>query len=224
MRPYRGLIDVAERGFITLQVGIHGLPVNLDQTVYDSLRSAGLAGYPVFNLDDRNRYYYRRVYLGCVRANDFLAMRPKWDGKNLGVTGGSQGGALSIVTAGLDPRVTALAAYYPALSDVAGYLNGRAGGWPHMFKDEKTHRTPEKLLTSRYYDVANFARRVKAPGLYTWGYNDETCPPTSMYAAYNVITARKSLLLALETGHFTTPEQVERVNRWLEAALKNGTP
>ena len=224
VRPYRGLIDVAERGFITLQVGIHGLPVNLDQGVYDSLRTAGLAGYPVFNLDDRERYYYRRVYLGCVRANDFLVTRPKWDGKNLGVTGGSQGGALTIVTAGLDPRVTVLAAYYPALSDMAGYLKGRAGGWPHMFRDEKTHRTPEKLFTARYYDVVNFARRVQAPGLYSWGYNDETCPPTSMYAAYNVIQAKKSLLLALETGHFTTPEQTERVNRWLESALRNGTP
>ena len=45
-----------------------------------------------------------------------------------------------------------------------------------------------------------------------------------MYAAYNVIRAKKSLLLALETGHFTTPEQTERVNRWLESALRNGTP
>jgi cephalosporin-C deacetylase-like acetyl esterase len=224
VRPYRGLIDVAERGFVTLQVGIHGLPVNLDVGVYDSLRTGGLAGYPVVNLDDKNRYYYRRVYLGCVRGNDFLVTRPKWDGKNLGVTGGSQGGALSIVTAGLDPRVTVLAAYYPALSDVTGYVKNRAGGWPHMFRDEKLHRSPEKLATARYYDVVNFARRVKAPGLYSWGFNDETCPPTSMYAAYNVIAAPKSLLLALETGHFTTPEQVEKVNRWLEGTLRNGTP
>jgi cephalosporin-C deacetylase-like acetyl esterase len=222
VRPYRGLIDVAEKGAITLQVGIHGLPVNLDQGVYDSLRSAGLAGYPVFNLEDPRRYYYRRVYLGCLRGNDFLVSRPRWDGKNLAVTGGSQGGALSIVVAGLDPRVTALAAYYPALSDMAGYVAGRAGGWPHMFRDEKVHRTPEKLATARYYDVVNFARRVKAPGIYSWGYNDETCPPTSMYAAYNVITARKSLLLALETGHSTTPEQSERVGRWLEGAIKGG--
>jgi len=43
-----------------------------------------------------------------------------------------------------------------------------------------------------------------------------------MYAAYNVIPGQKQLLLALETGHNTTPEQVERVNRWLETFLKNG--
>jgi hypothetical protein len=73
VRPYRGLVELAEKGVITLQVGIHGFPVNLDPVVYDSLRVAGLGGYPTFNLDDRERYYYRRVYLGCVRANDYLA-------------------------------------------------------------------------------------------------------------------------------------------------------
>ena len=182
-------------------------------------------GYAAFNLDDRDRYYYRRVYLGCLRANDFLVSHPKWDGRNLIVTGGSQGGALTIVTAALDPRVRGLAAYYPALSDVTGYLEGRAGGWPHMFRADgpQSHRTPEKIETSRYYDVVNFARRVKVPGFYTWGFNDETCPPTSMYSAYNVIPGQKKLLLALETGHNNIPEQVARVEAWLVAFLKTGS-
>jgi cephalosporin-C deacetylase len=220
-RPYRGLVDVAERGYITLQVGIHGIPVDLPQEVYDGLLAGAFntgRGYTAFNLDDRDRYYYRRVYLGCLRANDFLVSHPKWDGKNLIVTGGSQGGALTITTAGLDPRVTALAPYYPALSDMAGYLKGRAGGWPHLFKDEKDgHRTEAKIRTAAYYDVVNFARRVKAPGLYSWGWNDEVCPPTSMHAAYNVVAAPKELLLAVETGHNTVPEQTAKVDRWIDA-------
>ena len=218
-RPYRGLVDVAERGYITLQVGIHGIPVDLPQEVYDSLLAGAFGsgrGYTAFNLDDRDRYYYRRVYLGCLRADDYLASHPKWDGKNLIVTGGSQGGALTIVTAGLDPRVTALAPYYPALSDMAGYTKGRAGGWPHLFKEER-QRTADKLRTAAYYDVVNFARRVKAPGLYSWGWNDEVCPPTSMHAAYNVVTAPKELLLALETGHNTVPEETAKVDRWIDA-------
>jgi cephalosporin-C deacetylase-like acetyl esterase len=216
VRPYAGLVALAERGYLTLQIGIHGLPVDLPQEAYDSLRSVALAGYPTFHLDDRDRYYYRRVYLGCLRANDFLVAHPKWDGKHLVVSGGSQGGALSIVTAGLDSRVTALAPYYPALADVTGYLHGRAGGWPHMFRDEKDgHRTPAKIRTASYYDVVNFARRVKAPGLYTWGWNDETCPPTSMHSVYNVVTAPKKLLLAAETGHSTVPEETALVERWI---------
>jgi cephalosporin-C deacetylase-like acetyl esterase len=112
---------MAARGIITFQVGIHGIPVTMDQSVYDSLGTGALSGYLNFGLDHRDRYYYRRVYLGCVRANDFLTAHAKWDGANLAVTGGSQGGALSIVTAALDPRVKGLAAYYPALSDVTGY-------------------------------------------------------------------------------------------------------
>jgi cephalosporin-C deacetylase len=223
VRAYRGGIEMAEKGIITFQVGIHGLPVNLDPSVYEALGWGALSGYPTFNLDERDRYYYRRVYLGCVRANDFLVSRPRYDGKTLGVTGGSQGGALSIVTAGLDPRVKLLAAYYPALADVTGYLHGRAGGWPHMFRDEK-RRLAARVANVGYYDVVNFARRVKVPGLYSWGYNDETCPPTSMYAAYGVIPGEKSLLLALETGHSTTPEQTTRVNAWLEAGLRGQVP
>lgn len=224
VRPYRGLTEMADKGFITLQIGIHGIPVTMEQVLYDNLGAGAFFGYWTYNMDSRDRYYYKRVYLGCVRANDFLVQHPKYNGKDLMVTGGSQGGALSIVTAGLDPRVKALAAYYPALSDTTGYLKNRAGGWPHMFKQDGagSHRTEDKINTLGYYDVVNFARRVKVPGLYSWGFNDETCPPTSMYASYNVISAPKQLLLALETGHNTVPEQVEKVNRWIENFLKTG--
>lgn len=222
VRPYRGLPVLAARGLITFQIGIHGIPVIQPQEVYDSLARGGLSGYPTFGLDARERYYYRRVFTGTLRANDFLTSLPQWDGRNLGVTGGSQGGALAIVTAALDRRVTRLAAYYPALSDVTGYLDGRAGGWPHMFRaadGPNLHRDEAKIVTTRYYDVVNFARRVTVPGLYSWGFNDETCPPTSMYAAYNVITAPKRLNLARDTGHRSTQEQVDDVSDWLVAEL-----
>jgi len=226
VRPYRGLLEMAGRGLITLQIGIHGIPVTQPQEVYDALARGGLFGYPTFGLDSRDRYYYRRVYTSVLRANDFLVSLPQWDGKNLGVTGGSQGGALAIVTAGLDRRVTRLAAYYPALSDVTGYLHGRAGGWPHMFRATEgpnVHREEAKVATTRYYDVVNFARRVTAPGFYLWGYNDEVCPPTSMYAAYNVISAAKRLQLSYDKGHATAQEQVDDANDWIVAEL-TGTP
>lgn len=225
VRPYKGQIELAEKGLITLQVGIHGIPVNLPQELYDSLGTGALAGYNTFNLELKDRYYYRRVYLGCLRGNDFLTSLPKWDQKNLVVMGGSQGGQLSIVTAALDPRVTALAANYPAYSDVTGYLNGRAGGWPHMMRPDASgqaspHATEAKIATTAYYDVVNFARRLKVPGFYSWGYNDEICPVTSLYSAYNVIKAPKKLLLALELGHQTGPEQYERIVSWVLDQVK----
>lgn len=217
IRPYSGDIDNAEKGMITLDIGIHGIPVNLDPEVYYNLSAGALNGYPYFNLDDKDKYYFKRVYLGCVRANDFLFSLPEFDGTNLGVIGGSQGGALSIVTAALDPRVKYLAAYYPALCDLTGYLKGRAGGWPHMFEKSNLayNNKKDKLETVKYYDVVNFARLLKVPGIYSWGYNDDVCPPTSMYAAYNVISAPKTLHLALETGHWGFPEQYEESENWM---------
>ncbi len=221
-RPYNGDIATAEKGFITFEIGIHGIPVTMDVSVYNNLMAGAISGYWNYNLEDKDRYYYKRVYLGCVRANDFIVSLPQYDGSNLGVTGGSQGGALSIITAALDTRVKYLAAFYPALSDMSGYLKGRAGGWPHLFDKNNLafNNTKEKIETAGYYDVVNFARLLKVPGMYSWGFNDETCPPTSMYAAYNVITASKELFLALETGHWTYPEQTEKLINWLVSKLK----
>ncbi|GAB3989049.1 acetylxylan esterase [Spirosoma daeguense] len=225
VRPYNGMIAEADKGFITLEVGIHGVPVTMDPSVYMDLARGPLAGYQAANLDDRDRYYYKRVYLGCVRAVDFLVGMPEYDGQNIAVTGGSQGGALSIVTAGLDSRIKWLGAYYPALSDVTGYLHNRAGGWPHLFfGNEKAYNNkPDRIKTTGYYDVVNFARQVNAPGRYAWGFNDETCPPTSMYASYNVIPGPKMLDIDfLDTGHWTYPEQTEKMTNWLLEQLKGG--
>jgi len=220
IRPYFGDPWSAEKGIITFQIGIHGIPVNLDQGVYNDLGRGALEGYWRANLDDKDNFYFKRVYLGCVRAVDFIESLDCFNGEDIAVTGGSQGGALSIITAGLDHRIDYLAAFYPALSDLTGYLHGRAGGWPHMFRDGFTNK-PEKVETSKYYDVVNFARFVKAPGWYSWGYNDNVCPPTSMHAAYNVIEAPKELHLFQETAHWTFPEQQELKNNWLfEKLLK----
>lgn len=221
IRPYSGRPDLAEAGILSLQIGIHGIPVNLSPGIYQDLMGGALNGYWTMNLDDRDQYYFKRVYLGCLRAVDFIFSLPEFDGVNIGVTGGSQGGALSIVTAGLDPRVKCLAAYYPALCDLTGYRQGRAGGWPHFFREENGwDMSNARIRTSAYYDVVNFARQVRAPGWYSWGFNDTVCPPTSMYAAYNVITAPRQLMLYPETGHWTFPEQREQSRQWLIGQLK----
>jgi cephalosporin-C deacetylase len=218
IRPYFGDTRLAALGCITLEIGIHGIPVNLDLEVYNNLAAGALWNYNQIRMNDRNTHYYKRVYLGCVKAVDFLYSLPEFNGTDVAVTGGSQGGALTIVTAGLDKRIKFAAALYPALCDHAGYLMKRAGGWPHYWRTSEPK--PGEVETIGYYDVVNFARRVTAPGFYTWGFNDLTCPPTSMYAAYNVLTAPKELHLFLETGHWTFPEQVELLNEWLVKKLQ----
>ncbi len=219
VRPYYR-DDRAEDGFIVFKVGIHGIPVNLEPDVYTQLGRGALAGYQINKLDDLDQYYFRRVYLGCVRAIDFIFSMPEFDGENLAVTGGSQGGALSIVTAGLDKRVKYLAAFYPALCDVTGYLEGRAGGWPHMFKDVDLEKKPNWKKVAPYYDVVNFARQLTVPGWFSWGYNDNVCPPTSMHAAYNSIRSTKELHIFSETAHWAFPEQHQDANAWLFRKLR----
>jgi cephalosporin-C deacetylase-like acetyl esterase len=221
IRPYYGEAEKAEaeKGFVSFTIGIHGIPVDLNQSVYNSLKKGALKDYWGINLDDKNKYYYKRVYLGCVRAVDFIYGLDNFDGENLGVTGGSQGGALSIITASLDDRISYLAAFYPALSDLTGFLHGRAGGWPQLFTDEFTNK-PEKIETSKYYDVVNFARFVKVPGWYSWGYNDNVCSPSSTYSAYNVLGSEKELHVFQETRHWAFSEQFELRDKWLFEKLK----
>ena len=110
-----------------------------------------------------------------------------------------------------------LAAFYPALCDLTGYYSNRVGGWPHMFRDLKASK--EKLETAKYYDVVNFAKNVKVPGFYSWGFNDVVCPPTSTYSAYNSITAPKELFISQETGHWSYPELAEKSKQWLISHL-----
>ena len=218
VRPYTGDTYTAPGRVITLEVGIHGIPVTMQQSVYDALANGALSNYWTFRRDDRDAIYYNRVIVGALRAVDLICSLPQFDGKILGVTGSSQGGALTIITAALDSRVTFLAPVHPAMCDHEAFFEKRACGWPHYFlyyggADDKVRQTV------RYYDTANFARFIKVPGWYSWGYNDEVCPPTSMHAAYNLIEAPKELHPYLETGHYWYQEQWDAWQAWIRKQL-----
>ena len=219
VRAYHGETSRAEKGFIILEVGIHGIPVNMPADVYHNLYQGALKGYHSFNIDDRDRFYYKRVITGCVRAIDFIETLPEYNG-NLAAFGGSQGGGLSIIMAGIDPRVKGLVSYYPAMSDMAGYTAKRAGGWPHTMKNEKFH-TPEIIKTLSYFDAASFARDIKVPGHYIFGYNDMVCPPTPTYSVYNVIDAPKELDIAETSEHYAYIEGSTACWKWVMNFLRN---
>lgn len=213
-----GDITHAAQGAIILEMGIHGIPVNYKENIYNDLGEGPLKDYPTQNMDNRDTYYYKRVYLGCVKGIDFLLGLPQCNG-NIGTFGGSQGGALSIVTSALDKRVKAAVAYFPALSDMEGYCHGRAGGWPHIFKSE-ANRTKEIINTIRYYDVANFARTLETPIHFLYGYNDITCAPTTTRSTYNAINSPKELIIGENIGHWTYPDQMETLWNWIITKLQ----
>lgn len=211
-----------EAGMIRFEVEIHGLDPRMSNEKFNEISNAFNArenGYLSNGIDNPDNYYMRHVHQAMVRAIDFLASLPEWDGRNMVVQGGSQGGALAIITAGLDPRVTACVANHPALSDMARYTINKAGGYPHHFRVPGMD-TPEKLRTMQYYDVVNFARRVTCPVYMTWGYNDDTCPPTTSYIVYNTLTSPKEALLTPINEHWTS-EATERGHlEWIQRHLK----
>ncbi|MGN0282303.1 MAG: acetyl esterase Axe7A [Prevotella sp.] len=218
--PMRNTFYV-RNGFIRLEMEIHGLNPEMTTEQFKEITTAFdyENGYLTNGLDNRDNYYMKHVYVACVRAMDYLTSLSEWDGKNVFVQGGSQGGALALVTAALDPRVTACVANHPALSDMAGYLDNRAGGYPHFNRLEGMF-TPDKVKTMAYYDVVNFARRITCPVYLTWGYNDNTCPPTTSYIVWNLITSPKDSLITPINEHWTTETTNYNQMLWLKERVK----
>ena len=219
------ILNYAEMGFISLNIEIHGFLPEQSVEEFKKLNEQ-YGSYPRFNIHDPHTYYYKDVYAGCVRAVDYLCSLPQFDGKNVCVTGGSQGGALTIVTAALHPRVTCLAPFYPALSDMNGFLHGRAGGWPKFFRDEKTisemegASIEEAVHTLSYYDVVNFAKLIKVPGFYSFGYNDETCSATSIMSVINSVSAPKKIVITPTSGHWRFPITNMESILWMKEQCK----
>ena len=217
VRKFSGIDPLAYEGFVVLNIGVHGIPVDQDAEMYRQLENGAMSGYVLKGIENRDTYYYKRTYLGCVRAVDYLCSRADVDTARIACYGGSQGGMLSIVTASLDRRISALFAYYPAFCDVTGYYYGRSGGWPHLFLDKSDPLIEQKVAVSKSYDVVNFARFLTQPGFYAWGFNDIVCCPSSTFSAYNVIPASKTLRVARDTGHWLYPWQTAEALQWLKA-------
>lgn len=213
----------AENGFVRFEVEIHGLDPRISSETFGEISRAfndRNGGYLANGLENKNIYYMKHVYVGLVRCIDFLTSLPEWDGKNVAVQGGSQGGALAIIAAGLDSRVTQCVANHPALSDMAGYAaKGGTGGYPHFCRQPQILSNKDCLNTLAYFDVVNFARYVKAPTYLTWGYNDVTCPPTTSYAVWNTLKCTKESLLTPINEHWTTTETNRGQMEWIKAHL-----
>ena len=208
-----------------MKIEIHDNDQRLPDAEYNEMRARKCDGYMRRGMESKDTYYYKDVYVGCARAVDFLCSLPEWDGKNVIVTGGSQGGALTIITAALNEKVTMCAPFYPALCDVTGFLHQRAGGWPKFFssfyKDSVVDIPREQAVeTLQYFDVVNFARILKVPTFMSWGYNDDTCSPTSVWAAWNEIQAPKQCDVTPSSGHWRFPSSQEKCQKWMKKNMR----
>ncbi|MCA1948474.1 MAG: acetylxylan esterase [Armatimonadetes bacterium] len=219
------ILGRAKAGFLVLNIMAHDLPFDRPQSFYDEQAQGPLNNYPAIGNDDRETSYFLRMYLSCYRAAEYLTSRSDWDGKTLVVTGGSQGGMQTIVTAALHPKVTAGIADVPAGCDLNGPVAGRAPGWP-MWYWQTQGKDPERVRRAAgYYDVVNFAPRVRCPILVGLGLIDTTCPPPGVFAMVNSLAGPKEVVAMPTAGHGGDHSAFHRRSEeWLAAILRGGRP
>ncbi len=201
-----------EPGWISLTLNVHGLENLQPAPYYEAIRQNELKDYTRLGSENRDTFYFRGVFLRLLRALDYVKSRPEWDGRTLVVAGGSQGGGLALVAAGLDPAVTLCKAGMPGLCDHLGYTRKQSGGWPQLVALDKAGQplNPAVARTSAYYDAALFAARIKAATEVSIGLKDTTCPPTSVFAAFNNLTVtNKTLWIYPEAGHLLHGRKIE---------------
>jgi cephalosporin-C deacetylase len=214
-----GAVGWAKQGFLALDINAHGLPNGKPDKFYSDLAAGELRDYRTRGRESRDTVYFRGMFLRLVRALDFLCAQPEWDGKTVVVYGSSQGGYQAIVAAGLDARVTFLAAGVPAGCDHTGFKAERINGWPKFIATGE--QPPANIIEAvRYYDAMNFATRAKAGAVVTVGFIDTTCPPSSVYAAYNNLPGKKSIHTDPDAGHTSTPKASEAMRKAVQEHLK----
>jgi len=184
-----------------MDINAHGIANGRPASFYDELKSGALNDYRAQGREDRQQCYFLGMFLRLVRALEFLRSQPQWDGKVLIVQGSSQGGGQSIAAAGLDPQVTFISAGVPAICDHSGKAIGRINGWPKLVPDQDGKPDPKILQVARYFDCMNFATRAKAEAIFSVGFIDATCAPTSVYAAYNNFPGKKQIVNEPLMGH-----------------------
>ena len=195
---------VPRNNAISFDVNAHGILNGQPQEYYNNLSTNELRAYYYRDKDNRDKFYFRDMYLRVLRALDYVKTLPEWDGRNLIVLGSSQGGAQAIVAAALDPQVSLCLTGVPALSDHSGNLAGRQSGWPRLFAAKDGKPVDAKTAeVSKYYDNVNFAKYIKAPVYMTAGMIDNTCVPTSVYAVFNNLPAEteKHMTIFPTEGH-----------------------
>lgn len=155
---------------------------------------------------------FRQIYLDTAQLAKIIMEMPSVDENRVGVTGGSQGGALTVACAALEPRIKLSAPVFPFLADyqrvwemdLAKDAYGELVDWFRRF-DPQHKQQNEVFEKLGYIDIQHLAYRTQAKTKWFIGLSDMICPPSTQFAAYNKITAEKSLELFPDFGHENLP-------------------
>ncbi len=176
-------------------------------------RGGTLEGHIVRGLgDEPENLAFRHVYLDTVQLARIVMDLPDVDATRVGATGVSQGGALALACAALEPRVRAAASVFPFLSDfrrvwemdLANEAYSELRSWLRRF--DPTHADIEGMWSRLgYIDVQHLAPRISGDVLMVTGLMDTVCPPSTQFAAYNKVTAPKRMVLYPDFEHENMP-------------------
>lgn len=181
--------------------------------IFKALRVGGknYAQSAAEHVDPENCHFARMAWR-VMRALDFLAKMPEWDGKSLRVSGGSQAGMQSLWAAALDPRVTRADIAFPWCCDLGG--SAKFGRNPKKWGVEWTD-------AMGYYDPVNLAKRISCPvSISRAGLGDYTCPPSGIAVLWNNLRCEKSITWMQESTHEYVPPEPRQTWIWRSDAPK----
>lgn len=178
-----------------------------------------LHGHIIRGLDDEpEKLLYRNIFLDSAQLARIVAAMPEVDETRLATYGASQGGALSLVCAALEPSIALCFAEFPFLADykrvweldMVEHSYGELRQYFRRF--DPTHRREEEIFTRLgYIDVQHLAPRIEAETLVAIALMDDRCPPSSQFAVYNKISSKKDMAIYPDFGHELLPGFRDRV-------------
>lgn len=166
-------------------------------------------GHIIRGLDDSpEKLLYRSIFLDCAQVVGIVMDLPEVDASRVGTIGGSQGGALSLVAAALEPRVARCGTHFPFLCDYQrvwemDLAKGAYQELRNFFRghDPRHERETEIFTRLGYIDVQHLTPRIRGEVLMITGLMDDICPPSTQFAAYNKIKSKKSVTIYPDYGH-----------------------
>ena len=166
----------------------------------------GIPGIWGYKLNSKTDNAYRSIYMDCVRAVEFLTSRQEIDSTRIGVMGGSQGGGLTLATAGLCGNKIAACAYFdPFPCDQRDVLKIRTICNFELKSYLRYYNNPcsfeEALAIQDLIDSKDMAARIKCPVFFATGLFDDDCPPHIGFSAYNNIHAQKQFKIYPNDSH-----------------------
>ncbi|MFN8378226.1 MAG: acetylxylan esterase [Anaerolineae bacterium] len=163
-----------------------------------------LPGFMTQGILNPRHYYYRRVFTDAARAIEAARTRADVDVSRIVLTGGSQGGGITIAAAALDGNVAYALPDVPFLCHFERAV-GLTSATPYqeIVTYLHTHRDHEAqaFATLAYFDGVHFAKRIKAESLWSTALMDEICPPSTVFAAYNAAPEPKAIHVFRYNGH-----------------------